>query len=98
MRPIMRPALSLRAGVSVVKRVAAGDRISYGLRHQFMANDSTVAVVPIGYADGVPRRSFECGVEVLIGGRRRPIAGVVTMDQLMVDVGDDDASSATRWC
>ena len=44
---------------------------------------------PIGYADGVPRRLFETGGEVLIGGRRRPIVGVVTMDQLMVDVGDD---------
>ena len=85
----LRPALSLRARVSVVRRVAAGERISYGLRHRFEA-DTNVAVIPIGYADGVPRRSFECGVEVLVGQRRRPIVGIVTMDQLMVDVGDDD--------
>jgi len=85
----LRPALSLKARVSYVKRVAAGSGISYGQRHTFV-NDTTVATVPIGYADGVPRRLFEVGGEVLIGGRRRPIVGVVTMDQLMVDCGDDD--------
>jgi alanine racemase len=84
----LRPALSLFARVSAVRRLAAGERISYGLRHRF-AVDTTVAVVPLGYADGVPRRSFECGVEVLVGGRRRSLVGTVTMDQVMVDVGDD---------
>ncbi len=84
----LRPVMSLRARVSYVKRVAAGSRISYGLRHVF-EQDATVATVPIGYADGVPRRLFEVGGDVLIGGRRRPIVGVVTMDQLMVDCGDD---------
>jgi alanine racemase len=43
--------------------------------------------VPVGYADGVPRRLFDGGGEVLIGGRRRPLAGVVTMDQIVVDCG-----------
>jgi alanine racemase len=84
----LRPALSLRARVSYTKRVSAGTRISYGLRHRFPV-DTTVATVPIGYADGVPRRLFEVGGEVLIGGRRRRIVGVVTMDQLMVDCDDD---------
>jgi alanine racemase len=74
--------------VSFVKRVAAGERISYGLRHRFAA-ESTVATLPLGYADGVPRRLSSTGGAVLIGGRRRPIVGVVTMDQLMVDCGDD---------
>ena len=74
--------------MSHVKRVRAGDRISYGLRHRF-DGDTTVATLPFGYADGVPRRLFAGGGEVLIGGRRRPIVGVVTMDQLMVDCGDD---------
>ena len=89
----LRPALSLKARVSHVKRVAAGSGISYGLRHTF-GDDTTVATVPIGYADGVPRRLFEVGGVVLIGGHRRRIVGVVTMDQLMVDCGDaigDDA-------
>jgi alanine racemase len=84
----LRPALTLHARVSFVKRVAAGDRISYGLRHAF-AHDTVVTTVPIGYADGVPRRLFETRGEVIVGGRRCPIVGVVTMDQLMVDVGPD---------
>ncbi len=80
------PALSVKAKVSYVQEVAAGARISYGLR--YTASRSTrVATVPIGYADGVPRELAHHGGEVLIGGRRCPIAGTVTMDQLMVDVG-----------
>jgi alanine racemase len=83
----LQPALSFSSRVSFVKRLAAGDRISYGLRHTF-AHDATVATVPVGYADGVPRRLGLCGGEVLIGGRRCPVVGQVTMDQLMVDCGD----------
>lgn len=84
----LEPALTLRAEVSMAKRVSAGEGVSYGLRHRF-ERDSTVATVPIGYADGVPRRFGLNGGEVLIGGRRRSVVGVVTMDQLMVDCGDD---------
>lgn len=84
----LTPALSLHSRVSFVKRVESGSRISYGLRHRF-DRETTVATLPIGYADGVPRRLFDVGGEVLLGGRRRPIVGVVTMDQLMVDCGDD---------
>lgn len=87
----LRPALSLRARVSHVKRVRAGSHVSYGWRHRF-ERDTTVATVPIGYADGVPRRMGTLpdrpGADVLVDGRRCPIVGVVTMDQLMVDVGD----------
>lgn len=80
----LRPALSLHARISRVHRVPAGEGVSYGLCHVF-ARESTVATVPIGYADGVPRRLFTTGGEVLIHGRRLPIVGAVTMDQLMVD-------------
>ena len=52
---------------------------------------SLVATVPIGYADGVPRGLFGGGYSVLIGGKRRPLAGMVTMDQIMVDCGDDSS-------
>jgi alanine racemase len=86
-RPL-RPVLSLRARVSFVKRLAAGERLSYGLRHT-LAAETTVATVPLGYADGVRRGLTNVG-DVLIGGRRRRIIGTVTMDQLMVDCGDDD--------
>jgi alanine racemase len=51
---------------------------------------SVVATVPIGYADGVPRRYFTAGGTVLIGAARRPLAGMVTMDQIVVDCGLDE--------
>ncbi|MEY4175773.1 MAG: alanine racemase, partial [Actinomycetota bacterium] len=83
----LQPAMALKARVSHVQRRAAGESLSYGLRHTFAA-DTTVATVPLGYADGVARRFSAVGGEVLVGGRRCPVVGVVTMDQLMVDVGD----------
>lgn len=85
----LRPALSLRARVSFVKRVGPGEAVSYGLRRP-LAHASTVATVPVGYADGVPWRLGVSGGEVLIGGRRRALAGSVTMDQILVDCGDDE--------
>ncbi len=88
-RPLL-PVLTLRARVSFVKRLAAGDRLSYGLRHTLPV-DANVATVPLGYADGVRRGLTNVG-DVLIGGRRRRIIGSVTMDQLMVDCGDDDVA------
>ena len=83
----LRPAMAVKARVSHVKRLPAGARLSYGLRYT-MPREGTVATVPVGYADGVPRALSATGGEVLIGGRRHPMAGTVTMDQLMVDVGD----------
>ena len=83
----LQPALSLLARVSHAKRLPAGEALSYGLRYR-LARESWVATVPLGYADGVPRRLSAVGGEVLIGGRRRPIAGTITMDQLMADCGD----------
>lgn len=87
-RARLRPALSLKARVSHVKTLPAGARVSYGLRYE-MPRSGRVATVPIGYADGVPRNLAAVGGEVVVRGRRHPIAGTVTMDQLMVDVGDD---------
>ena len=83
----LRPALSLRSRVTLVRRLAAGERLSYGRRYAVPEPGSVVATVPLGYADGVPRRLSAVGGEVLVEGRRRPIAGTVTMDQLMVDCG-----------
>jgi alanine racemase len=84
----LRPALSFKARVSHVKQLEAGCRLSYGLRYR-LGRDARVATVPVGYADGVPRNLAAVGGEVLVGGRRRPIAGTVTMDQILLDVGDD---------
>ena len=82
----LEPVLSLRARVSHVKELPAGSRVSYGLRYE-LDQAGRVATVPVGYADGVPRNLGLKGGEVLVRGQRFPIAGTVTMDQLMVDVG-----------
>lgn len=87
----LQPVMRLRAQVAQVRRVAAGEGISYGHRYR-PDGDATIAVLPLGYGDGVPRRLGLAGGEVLIGGRRRPVAGTVTMDQFMVDCGDDSVS------
>jgi alanine racemase len=87
---VLQPVLSLRARVSAIRQLPAGERLSYG-RLRPLPADATVATVPIGYADGVPRALFAAGYEVLIGGRRRPLAGQVTMDQIVVDCGDDNS-------
>ena len=86
-RVSLTPVLSLRAQVTYVKTLPAGTRVSYGLRYE-LTRRSRIVTVPVGYADGVPRNLGLRGGEVLIGGCRHPIAGTVTMDQLMVDVGD----------
>jgi alanine racemase len=84
----LEPALTLRAKVSAVRRVEAGERPSYG-RHRAVDAESTIATVPFGYADGYPRRLFASGAQVLINSKRYPLAGMVTMDQLLIDCGDD---------
>ena len=86
----LRPAMALKARVVAVRTLQAGERPSYG-RLRPLPSRSVVATVPIGYADGVPRALFGAGYEVLIGGVRRPLAGMVTMDQIVVDCGDDDS-------
>jgi alanine racemase len=86
-RVALQPVLSLHARVAHVKTLPAGSRVSYGLRYE-LEREGTIATVPVGYADGVPRNLGLHGGEVLVRGRRFPIAGTVTMDQLMVDVGD----------
>ncbi len=83
----LTPAITIKAAVSAVRRVPAGERPSYG-RRRALAAESTIATVPIGYADGFPRALFTAGQEVLIRGQRYPLAGNVTMDQIVVDVGD----------
>jgi alanine racemase len=88
----LRPVLSLRARVTSVRDLDAGERPSYGRRRPLDVR-STVATVPIGYADGVPRRLFDQGGEVLIRESRRPLAGVVTMDQVVIDCGPVETSS-----
>ncbi len=84
----LRPAMRVVSAVSHLQRLEAGERASYG-RVRPMPREGTVATVPIGYADGFARRLTSEGGEVLIRGSRYPLAGTVTMDQIVVDVGDD---------
>ena len=89
-RCAIRPALTLRSAVGLVRRVPAGEGVSYGLTYTPEA-DTTIVTIPIGYGDGFPRLLSNIG-DVLIGDRRRPIAGRVTMDTTMA-VCDDDVST-----
>ena len=89
----LAPALRWVSSVSLVKRVRAGERVSYGHLHRF-ADDTVVATVPVGYADGYRRRLGLVGGEVLVAGARRPVVGVVTMDQFVVDCGPDGGGVA----
>lgn len=82
-----RPVLSIHARVALVRRLDAGEYAGYG-RCFHAVKPSRIAVVTIGYADGIPR-SLSCGKGfVLIKGKRAPIAGRICMDQLLVDVTD----------
>ncbi|MGO2684683.1 MAG: alanine racemase [Microbacterium sp.] len=83
----LRPAMTLRGAVAAVRRVPAGAGVSYGYDHR-TDRDTTLALVPLGYADGIPRQASGRG-PVTIGGRRYSVAGRVAMDQFVVDVGDD---------
>jgi alanine racemase len=82
----LRPALTWRSTVAFARPLAAGERVSYGLRYE-LDRDAVVATVPVGYADGY-RRAASSRADVLIRGRRCRVAGNVTMDQLIVDCGD----------
>lgn len=84
----LRPAMTVRAQVALVKRVAAGSGVSYG--HSYVTECETgLALVPIGYAEGIPRAASNAG-PVLLGGRRRRVSGRVCMDQFVVDIGADE--------
>jgi alanine racemase len=83
----LRPAMTARARVALTKRVPAGQGVSYG--HQYVTDrETTLALIPLGYGDGVPRHASNAG-PVELGGKVRTIAGRVCMDQIVLDVGDD---------
>jgi alanine racemase len=83
------PAMTLKARLAGVKSVPAGTGVSYG--HQYVTDsDTQLGLVPLGYADGIPRHAGGSG-PVLAAGRVRPVAGRVCMDQFVIDLGDDPA-------
>ena len=84
----LQPAMRVVSQVVHTKRLPAGARPTYG-RIRPLSAEATVVTVPIGYADGITRRLAKIGGEVLIGGNRRSYAGIVTMDQIVITMGDD---------
>jgi alanine racemase len=89
--PWLRPAMTLRARLASIKRVPPGAGVSYGHRY-VTARETTLGLVPLGYADGVPRAAAGQPL-VSARGRRWPIAGTVCMDQLVVDFGDEPVAA-----
>lgn len=81
----LRPVWTLRARLMQVRVFPAGTRVGYGGRH-VVAHETRLGVLPVGYADGLPR-ALEGQGQVLVGGRRRPMVGAVSMDQVVVDLG-----------
>lgn len=84
----LRPVLTLTSRVLSVRRVRAGETVSYG-RRWMASSDTTIATIPVGYGDGYPRR-LSGQTWCLLHGKRRSIVGTICMDECMVDVGDDD--------
>ena len=90
----LRPVMELAASIAAVRRAPAGAGVSYGFTHR-TTRETTLALVPLGYGDGVPR-SASGRAEVAFGGRRYPIVGRIAMDQFVVDVGDDPVAVGDR--
>jgi alanine racemase len=86
----LRPAMSLLARVAMVKDVGPGQGVSYGLTH-VTTQDTTLALIPLGYGDGLPRHASAAG-PIWIAGRQAPVAGRVCMDQVVVDLGGRDGA------
>ncbi|MGW2472159.1 alanine racemase [Streptomyces sp. NPDC001665] len=90
----LRPVMTLAASVALAKQVPAGHGISYG-HHYTTPRETTLALVPLGYADGIPRHASGRG-PVLLGGVRRTIAGRVAMDQFVVDLDGDEVAAGSE--
>lgn len=82
----LRPAMSLSARAAMVKRVRAGEAVSYGHTYR-LERDATIVSIPLGYADGWPR-ALGNNASVLVGGKRYPAVGTVCMDSFMADLGE----------
>ncbi|MER5893731.1 alanine racemase [Streptomyces sp. NPDC001876] len=90
----LRPAMTLAASIALVKQVPPGHGVSYG-HHYTTSAETTLALVPVGYADGIPRHASGRG-PVLVDGRIRTVAGRVAMDQFVVDLEGDTPQPGTE--
>ncbi|GAB7061356.1 alanine racemase [Streptomyces mexicanus] len=84
----LRPVMTLSASLALVKHAPGGHGISYG-HHYVTPGETTLGLVPVGYADGIPRHASGSG-PVLVGGKWRTVAGRIAMDQFVVDLGGDE--------
>ncbi|MFJ9902105.1 alanine racemase [Streptomyces sp. NPDC101152] len=90
----LRPVMTLAANIALVKRVPGGHGVSYG-HHYITPGATTLGLVPVGYADGIPRHASGTG-PVLVDGKWRTVAGRVAMDQFVVDLGGDEPPVGTE--
>jgi alanine racemase len=90
----LRPVMTLSASLALVKRVPGGHGVSYG-HHYVTPGATTLGLVPVGYADGIPRHASGAG-PVLVDGKWRTVAGRIAMDQFVVDLGGDEPATGTR--
>ncbi|MFE7891703.1 alanine racemase [Streptomyces sp. NPDC057412] len=90
----LRPVMTLSASLALVKQVPGGHGVSYG-HHYVTPGETTLGLVPLGYADGIPRHASGAG-PVLVGGKWRTVAGRVAMDQFVVDLGGDEPGAGAR--
>ena len=90
----LKPAMTFRSSVALTKRIGKGESVSYG-QTWTATKDTNLALVPVGYADGVSR-ALSGRMDVLLAGRRRPIVGRVCMDQIVIDCGDDEISEGAE--
>ena len=91
----LQPALTLAGEVAFVKKVNAGEGLSYGLTYA-PSRDTYVATLPVGYADGLSRL-LSGKAEVLIAGRRKPLVGTICMDVCLADLGEEPVEPGTRF-
>ncbi|MFE5893585.1 alanine racemase [Streptomyces sp. NPDC002285] len=90
----LRPVMTLSASLALVKHVPGGHGVSYG-HHYVTPGETTLGLVPLGYADGVPRHASGAG-PVLVGGKWRTVAGRIAMDQFVVDLGGDEPAAGAQ--
>ncbi|MFJ9006322.1 alanine racemase [Streptomyces canus] len=90
----LRPVMTLSASIALVKRVPGGHGVSYG-HHYITPGATTLGLVPVGYADGIPRHASGTG-PVLVDGKWRTVAGRIAMDQFVVDLGGDEPATGTQ--
>ena len=91
----LKPAMSIRARIHLVKDIPAGSQVGYG-GSAITKVDTKLGVIAMGYSDGIPR-SANSSAGVLVGNKRAPIIGRVSMDQFVVDLGRDSSAKAGDW-